>query len=156
MNIGTSGPAGHRCPTVGVGIRWPNPVLSCGRSASSGWPLLLAGYVLVIRASGWGRRRLEVVGACLLACAPAVAGTLVDYFHPEDLFAMGLLLGAVAAHLRRRWVVAGILIGLACCAKQYAVLAAVPSWSSRPAGIGGGSSAERSGSPPFFSSRSAS
>lgn len=126
QQLQTPGMAGSRCPEVGVGIRWPSPVLFLWPIGVLGWPVLLAGYVQLVRASGWGRRRLEVVGACLLACAPALAGTLVNYFHPEDLFAMGLILGALAAHLRRRWLLAGVLIGLACCAKQYAVLAVVP------------------------------
>ncbi len=39
---------------------------------------------------------------------------------------MGLILAALAAAIRSRWLVAGMCIGLACCAKQYSLLAAVP------------------------------
>lgn len=127
MKIPESGAAARGCPSSEVGaIDWHSPVLLLWPIGLLGWPVLLAGFVLVVRASGWGRTKLEVLGPCLMACIPALAGTLINYFHPEDLFAMGLILGALAAHLRRRWFAAGVLIGLACCAKQYAVLAALP------------------------------
>jgi len=63
---------------------------------------------------------------CLVGCLPQVAAPLVQFFHPEDLLAMGLILGALATATRSRWVATGALIGLACCAKQYAMLAGVP------------------------------
>jgi hypothetical protein len=91
-----------------------------------GWPFLLGGFVLLLRASGRGRSRWEVLGACLIACTPAVFDTFIQYFHPEDMIAMGLILTALAAVIRSRWLVAGVCIGLACCAKQYSLLAAVP------------------------------
>jgi hypothetical protein len=91
-----------------------------------GWPFLLGGFVLLLRAAGRGRSRWEVLGACLLACTPAVLDTFIAYFHPEDMIAMGLILAGLAAVLRSRWLVAGLCIGLACCAKQYSLLAAVP------------------------------
>src|ERR1700722_15168849 len=91
-----------------------------------GWPVLLGGFVALLRAAGRGRSRWEVFGVCLIACTPAVFDTVVQYFHPEDMFAMGLILAALAAVIRSRWLVAGVCIGLACCAKQYALLAAVP------------------------------
>ncbi len=91
-----------------------------------GWPLLLAGFIIVLRAAGRGRNRWESLGACLIACTPPLALALVQDFHPEDLFAITLILGAAAAAIRGRWLAAGVLIGLACCAKQYSLLAAVP------------------------------
>jgi glycosyl transferase family 87 len=91
-----------------------------------GWPFLLAGFVALVRASGRGRSRYEFLGVCLLACAPAVAEPLVEFFHPEDMVAMGLILLGLAAAIRRRWAAAGLCIGLACCTKQYALLAMAP------------------------------
>jgi hypothetical protein len=91
-----------------------------------GWLALLGGFVALMRASGRGRSRWEILGACLIACTPGVADALIEYFHPENLLAMGFILAALAAATRNRWFAAGLLIGLACCAKQYALLAAVP------------------------------
>ena len=91
-----------------------------------GWPVLLAGFVALLRAAGRGRSRYEFLGVCLLACTPAVTEPLVEFFHPEDLVAMGLILLGLAATIHRRWVAAGLCIGLACCTKQYALLALAP------------------------------
>jgi hypothetical protein len=90
------------------------------------WPFLLAGFVALLRAAGRGRSRYEFLGVCVLACTPAVADPLIDFFHPEDMVAMGLILLGLAAAIRQRWVGAAICIGLAVCTKQYALLALVP------------------------------
>jgi len=90
------------------------------------WFPLLAGFVLVLRAAGRGRRRSEVVGVLVLAVLPPVQATLHTFFHPEDLLAMGLVLGSLAAALRSRWFVAGVVVGLAVTAQPFALLAAVP------------------------------
>ena len=44
-------------------------------------------------------------------------------FHPQDLFALGLALGALACGRRDRWVAAGVLLGLAILSQQS------PCWS---------------------------
>jgi hypothetical protein len=90
------------------------------------WFPLLAGFVSVVRAAGRGRRRAEVVGVMVLAVLPPVLATLHSFFHPEDLVAMGLILGSLAAGLRSRWLVAGVAVGLAVTAQPFALLAAVP------------------------------
>ena len=90
------------------------------------WFPLLAGFVLVLRAAGRGRRRAEVVGVMILAVLPPVLASLHTFFHPEDLLAIGLILGSLAAGMRSRWLVAGVVVGLAITAQPFAVLAAVP------------------------------
>ncbi len=96
------------------------------------WPVLLGGFVALLRGAGRGRCLWEVVGACLIGCTPAVAGAITDYFHPEDLVAMGLVLAALAAAVRSRWLTSGLCIGLALCTKQYVLLAAVPLFFAAP------------------------
>jgi hypothetical protein len=91
-----------------------------------GWPILLAGFVSVLRVSGRGRTRWELLGVCVLAVTPSVVDPLVQYFHPEDMVAMGFILFGLAAAIRQRWLLAGLCIGLACCSKQYALLALAP------------------------------
>jgi hypothetical protein len=47
-------------------------------------------------------------------------------FHPQDLFAMGFVLAALACARRSAWAVAGVLIALAVLSQQFAALVAVP------------------------------
>src|ERR1035438_9457021 len=46
-------------------------------------------------------------------------------FHPQDLLAMGLILCGVASVLRDRWVLAGVLMGLALTSQQFSILVLV-------------------------------
>jgi len=98
------------------------------------WPVLLAGYIVVVRAAERDRTRLELLGLWVIAAFPPLAGAYVQYFHPEDVLALGLVLAAVGLSLRHRWILAGVCCGLACCSKQYAILAVVALVTSAPRG----------------------
>ena len=127
MTYPTATPLARHCSSVNLSVfAWHGPLLFMGLVGLLGWPILLTGLLLLIRASCPVRTRRDILGLCLIGCAPPVAGALVQIFHPEDLFATGLILASLAAVVRQRWTAAGVLIGLACCAKQYALLAAVP------------------------------
>jgi len=93
---------------------------------STGWFVVVAGFTALMAAAGKSRTRWEVLGWGLIAVTPALAFALVRDFHPEDLFAMGLILVASAAAIRSRWIAAGVCIGVAFSFKQYALLPAVP------------------------------
>lgn len=99
-----------------------------------GWPVLGAGAILLLGAAGIARTRWEMFTLSLIAVLPASAGALVAFFHPEDLLALGFLLAAVAGAARGRWAMAGVCIGLACCSKQFALLALVPLVVATPRG----------------------
>lgn len=90
------------------------------------WFAVLAGAVAVLRAAGRGRTGWEVAGVVLIALLPPGWDALVNEYHPQDLLALGLLLGAVACALRRSWLWSGILIGLAVSSQQFALLALAP------------------------------
>lgn len=90
------------------------------------WPVLLAGVILVLRVSGRGRRGWEPLTILLVACTPPVLMCITYFFHPQDLLAMGLILGGVASSLKKRWFLAGVLLGLAFCSQQFALLVGVP------------------------------
>jgi hypothetical protein len=90
------------------------------------WFPLLAGVIAVLRASGRGRRGWEALGVLFVALVPIVWTPLLDEFHPQDLLAMGLVLGGIACALRRRWVWTGVLLGLAVATQQFALLVLVP------------------------------
>jgi hypothetical protein len=90
------------------------------------WPVLMVGVIALLRAAGRGRCGWEPTTLVIIACLPPVWTCVQSTFHPEDLFAMGLLCAAVACALRGSWVGAGILIGLAFLSQQFAILVAVP------------------------------
>jgi hypothetical protein len=90
------------------------------------WLVLLAGVVALLRASGRGRRGWEVSGVILIAALPIVWEPVVFSYHPQDLVALGLALGATACGLRGMWVWAGILLGLAITTQQFSLLIFIP------------------------------
>jgi hypothetical protein len=51
---------------------------------------------------------------------------LHEYFHPQDLVAMGIILGGITCVRRGSWVGAGILLGLAFATQQFALLVLAP------------------------------
>jgi hypothetical protein len=86
----------------------------------------VAGVVALLRVCGRGRCGWEPATLLLLACLPPVLTPLVDDYHPQDLVAMGLVLGALACVRRSRWFWAGLLIGLAVTSQQFALLVLLP------------------------------
>jgi len=90
------------------------------------WPVLIVGIIALLRVSGRGRRGWEPLALFLVACTPPVFACLTFYFHPQDLLAMGLILGAVACSVKQRWFWAGVLLGLAFCSQQFAMLVIAP------------------------------
>jgi hypothetical protein len=91
-----------------------------------GWFALMAGIVALLRTTGRGRSRWEPAVALLVACTPMVWTCVQSTFHPEDLLALGLSLGALACARRGSWAAAGVLIGLGFLSQQFALLVAVP------------------------------
>jgi Glycosyltransferase family 87 len=102
-----------------------------GERGASG-PLTLAGYGAVavvvlagcrlVRAGPGGRRR-ELWFLLALAVNPFFREALGDYFHPEDVLALGLLLLTLCLASEGRWWWAGASLGLAIGCKQSALLA---------------------------------
>ncbi|MFI5035635.1 MAG: hypothetical protein ACHQFZ_05465 [Acidimicrobiales bacterium] len=90
------------------------------------WPILMAGAVYLLRATNRGRTRWEFAGLMALAVTPPVFMCILDSFHPQDILAMGLVLGGLGGALRSRWILAGVLLGLAVTAQQFSLLAVVP------------------------------
>ena len=64
--------------------------------AFTGWLVLAGGVVAWLRASGRGRCRWEPATVIVVACLPPVWICISFYFHPQDLFAMGFALAAMA------------------------------------------------------------
>ncbi len=95
--------------------------------------VLLAGVVAVLRSSRRPRSLAEPVTLLAVATTAPVVGCLLEFYHPQDLVAMGLSLLALAAALRERWVWAGVLVGLAITTHQFALLVAAPLFVAAPA-----------------------
>ncbi len=91
-----------------------------------GWVVLIVGVVALLRATGRGRCGWEVAAVVVLGCAPPIALALQEFFHPEDLMAIGLAFAGLACARRGKWVWTGILVGLAITSQQFALLIAAP------------------------------
>lgn len=98
------------------------------------WMVLVAGSWALLRASGAAQRSTEVALVVLLVIVPAASSAIVQLFHPQDLTSLGLAAGGLALVLRRRWLLAGIVLGAAFLTKQFAVLAFVPALAAVPDG----------------------
>ena len=90
------------------------------------WFFLLAGVVSVLRASGRGRSGWEFFGMIFIALVPIVWEPLLLVYHPQDLVCIGLSLAATACAIRREWLWAGVLVGLAISSQQFALLVLAP------------------------------
>jgi hypothetical protein len=66
------------------------------------------------------------VALVVAAIAPPVFMCLERFFHPEDLVAIGLVLGSLACATRGKWVWAGALLGLSFTCQQFVLLVAAP------------------------------
>ena len=67
-----------------------------------------------------------------LAFLPSASSAIVQLYHPQDILSLGLAAWGLAQTLRRRWVVAGALFGLAFLSKQFAVLLLLPALVAAP------------------------
>lgn len=90
------------------------------------WFVLLAGVIVLLRASGRGRTGWEAFGVIFVAMVPVVWEPLLRLYHPQDFVALGLSLLGVACAIRRQWIWVGILLGLAVSSQQFALLVLAP------------------------------
>jgi hypothetical protein len=91
-----------------------------------GWIVLMSSVIVLLRTSGRGRNGWEAATLLLLAITSPVYMCVATYFHPQDLITMGFILFAVSSAIRRRWMFAGVLLGLAFTGQQFALLAIAP------------------------------
>jgi hypothetical protein len=132
----TSAQLGPHCSTSTLALfHWAiktsviNPTIRIGYLA---WLALMAGVIAMLRASGRGRCGWEPLTLLLVAVVPPVAMCLTEYFHPQDLLAMGLILFGVARARENKWMWAGVFLGLALATNQFALLAWAPLFMVAP------------------------
>ena len=117
---------GAHCSHAFLAIdKWSNKASAWAptmRIAYLSWFVLSAGIVTTIRASGRGRRMWEPAAVLLVAVTTPVVLCIVEWFHPQDVVAMGIALGGVACALRNRWLASGALLGLAYASQPFVIL----------------------------------
>jgi hypothetical protein len=91
-----------------------------------GWFVFMAGTIALLRALGRGRCGWEPFTLAIMACTPAIFMSFQNVFHPEELLAMGLILGGLACAQSGRWLWSGVLLALAVITQQFALLALAP------------------------------
>jgi hypothetical protein len=130
VSFPTSSQLGPHCVTATSAINhWAlrsgawTPTLRIG---FVGWLILMLGVILLLRATGRGRCAWEPFALSVMACAPPIAMCLAEYFHPQDLVALGLSLAGLACARNDRWIWAGVLLGLAITSQQFALLVFIP------------------------------
>ena len=120
---GTLGP--HCSNALTAIYKWSvrsNAAATTTRLAYLSWPVFVGGVVAVLRACGRGRCGWEPATLLFLACTPPIWMATTQYFHPQDVVAMGLVLAGVACARRGAWMWAGALMGLAVTSQQFALL----------------------------------
>lgn len=133
----TTAQLGYHCRNAYDAIyRWSvrsSSALDTMRIGYTSGVVLLLGVVAVLRSAGRGRQLREPVTMLAVVVSAPVAACLLEFYHPQDLVAMGLSLLAVAAALRQRWIWAGVAVGLAITTHQFALLVAAPLFVVAPA-----------------------
>jgi hypothetical protein len=126
----SSGSLGPHCSNAVTAMtHWSNEAGAVGptiRLGYLGWLVLMAGVVAFLRTTNRGKCGWEPLTLLLMACAPLVFLPIQEFFHPEDLVAMGLGLGGLACARKDWWGWAGLLLGLAVMSQQFALLIAAP------------------------------
>ncbi len=96
------------------------------------WLVLALGSLALLWAAGAASAAREAGLLAFLAFLPAASSAIVQLYHPQDIVSLGLALGAMALVLRRKWMAAGALFGLAVLTKQYVLLLLIPALAAAP------------------------
>jgi hypothetical protein len=96
------------------------------------WLVLVFGALALLGAGGFDTLGRRAGLLAFLAFLPSATSAIVQLYHPQDLVSLGLALAGLAQSLRRRWVLAGALLGAAVVTKQFAVLLLLPALAGAP------------------------
>lgn len=129
LRIGHTAPfpnPGVNCATATPAIyRWmgqSTAALDTIRLGYVAWVFLAGGVVAYLRSLGRGKTLWEPFALLILAVTPSVWMPITQFYHPQDIVAMGLSLVGLALVRRDRWLWGGVVLGLAFTAQQFAVL----------------------------------
>jgi Glycosyltransferase family 87 len=96
------------------------------------WLVLATGALALLRAARADTLARQAGLLAFLAILPAASSAVVQLYHPQDVVSLGLSLAGLASVLRRRWLLAGVLFGVAVLTKQFAVLLLLPALAAAP------------------------
>jgi hypothetical protein len=134
----TASQLGPHCSTAVSAIaKWSTQADAWPRTLQVGdltWLALMGGLVAMLRTTNRGHRGWEPFALVLVALSLPVLMPLLEDFHPQDVLALGLSIGALACIRRDAWTWAGVLMGLAYTSQQFAVLTAVVILAIAPSG----------------------
>lgn len=119
----------HCAAAFGAILKWSIESQADKASLAIGylsWFVLLGGLIALLRSAGRGRCGWEPTILVLVALTTPAFTALGVFFHPQDIVALGLSLWGVARARQGMWAWAGVLLGLALCSQQFAILAVVP------------------------------
>ena len=97
------------------------------------WLVLALGGLALLRAAGADSLPRQAALLAFLAFLPAASSAIVQLYHPQDMVGLGLALAALSQTLRHRWILAGVLFGIALLCKQFSVLLLLPALAAAPA-----------------------
>ena len=119
-HIGTN--CANATPVIYHWMGQSNAVLDTIRLGYVAWVFLAGGVVAYLRALKRGATLWGSFALLVIAVTPSVWMPLTQYFHPQDIVAMGLSLVGLSLVYRDRWLWGGVVLGLAFTSQQFAVL----------------------------------
>ncbi len=122
----------HRLAGGALGAPLPPWYRAQGILGVAGWLVLAVGGLALLSAAGAASAAREAGLLAFLVVLPAASSAIVQLYHPQDIVSLGLALGAMALVLKRQWIAAGALFGLAVLTKQYALLLLLPALAAAP------------------------
>jgi hypothetical protein len=123
---------GQRLPDGHLGPALPPWYRAQGVLGLLAWLVLALGSTALLRASAVDTLGAQAGLLAFLAFLPSASSAIVQLYHPQDIVSLGLSLAGLAQVLRRRWVLSGVLFGVACLTKQFAVLLLLPALAAAP------------------------
>ncbi len=120
------------CGAQGAGAGLPPWYRAQGLLGVASWLVLAVGALAVLRAARADSVARQAGLLVFLAFLPAASSAIVQLYHPQDVVSLGLSLAGLALALQRRWLLAGIVFGVAVLTKQFAVLLLLPALVAAP------------------------
>jgi hypothetical protein len=124
----------RRLSDGGVGSPLPQWYRAQGVLGLLAWLVLAAGCLALLRSSGVDSLGAQAGLLAFLTVLPAASSAIVQLYHPQDIVSLGLAAGGLAQTLKGRWILAGVLFGVAFLTKQFALLLLLPALVAAPEG----------------------
>ena len=91
-----------------------------------GWLALLGAVLYYLARTPRGITHAALAAFVAATCGATIFWTFGFNYHPQDLFAVALVVVAITSASRQRWLTAGVFVGLGLLTQQFVILAAIP------------------------------